>query len=372
MRKLIIIAAVLLQVAVLGFMAGQREYILRTGRIVFLKTAPVDPRDVFRGDYVRLRYEISTVGSDLLRDGLVDLCKKDSQRSYYERGEWRKMRGKPVYGLLNVGANDIADLDSLTDKKPVEGLFVRGRIEYLNFWGWSSVNVRYGIEAYFLEQGKGKEIEKAMSQDMRIPLEMEVALGKDGTAVLKGYRWSCLGISIEKDMKEVNVAKDVNEAGIRKSKRVDKKLKGVTVKLLNNSSKPIGIIDLPDGQSFTLEPQGRFGTFAAEEEKEYKWVGAEKERKKVEDSDVRILEPGKTYELYIDVNQPQWFVARGDEEAKSINKVMGQFRLIYRPPSHDECKDLQKADLIWHGSLESPVFEGRFWSDLFHRDENLE
>lgn len=364
MRKLAIIIAILLQVAVLAYMAGQREYILRTGRVVFLKTAPVDPRDIFRGDYVRLRYEISTVNQDLLRDGLVDLCKKDSQRSCYERGEWRKMRGKPVYGLLNVGANDIADLVSLTDKKPVEGLFIRGRIEYLNFWGWSSVNVRYGMEAYFLEQGKGKEIEKSMSQSMRIPLEMEVALGKDGTAVLKGYRWSSLGISIEKDMNEISVAKDVNKPIVKKRKGVGGTLKGIRVKLLNNSSKPIGIIDLPGGQSFTLEPQGMFGMFAAAEEKECKWVGADKQRKKVEDSDVRILEPGQTYELYIDVNQPQWFIARGDEQAKNISGIMGRFRLVYRPPSPDECKDLQKVDLIWHGSLESPVFQGRPWSDV--------
>jgi uncharacterized membrane-anchored protein len=358
MRKVAIIVAILLQVAVLAYMAGQREYILRTGRIVFLKTAPVDPRDIFRGDYVRLRYEISTVSNRLLRDSLVGPAEKDS---YYERQDkWRKIRGKPVYGLLNVGANDIAEMVSLTDKKPSDGLFIRGRVEYPH-WGGDGVDVRYGIEAYFLEQGKGKEIEKAMFQSMRIPLEMEVALGKDGTAVLKGYRWSPLGISIEKDTNEISVAKDVNEAIVKKRKGVGETLRGIRVKLLNNSNKPIGIIDLPDGQSFTLEPQGMFGMFAALEEKEYKWVGADKERKKVEDSDVRILEPGKTYELYIDVNQPQWFVARGDEQAKSVSDVMGRFRLVYKPPSKDECQGLQKADLIWHGRLESAPFEGRSW-----------
>jgi uncharacterized membrane-anchored protein len=357
MRKLAIIAAILLQVAVLAYMAGQREYILRTGRIVFLKTAPVDPRDIFRGDYVRLQYEISTVKGDLLRDGLVDLSKNDllgSRYIYERRDEWRKIRGRPVYGLLSVGADDIADLVSLTDKKPADGLFIRGRIEYP---GFGSLNVRYGIEAYFIEQGKGKEIEKAMFQSMRVPLEMEVALGKNGTAVLKGYRWSPLGISIERDVNGISVEKDAGS---------NKRLKGVTVKLLNNSNKPIGIIDLPDGQSFALEPQGMFGMFA-EPKVEYKWVGAEKERKKVEDSDVRILEPGKVYELYIDVNQPQWFVARGDGQGKSISDVIGRFRLVYRPPSQDECKDLQKADLIWHGCLESPAFEGGSWRGLGFR-----
>jgi len=317
---------------------------------VFLKTVPVDPRDIFRGDYVRLRYEISTVSGDLLRDGLVDLCKKDNKGrlNLYNRDDRRKIRGKPVYGLLSVGADNTAELISLTDKKPAEGFFIRGRIERPSLF-FGSLNVRYGIEAYFIEQGKGKKIEQARFEEIQVPLEMEVSIGKNGTAVLKGYRWGPLGIGIEREV-------DSN-----------KKLKGVRVKLLNKSDNPIGIIDLPDGQSFTLEPQDMFDIFDRVK-KGYRWVGAEAERKKVEDSDVRILEPGKTYEFYMDINQPQWFVARGDEEAKSISEVKGRFRLVYRPPSKEQCQNLQNADLIWHGRLESAAFRGSSWRGLFRRN----
>ena len=31
------------------------------GQEILLKTAPVDPNDLFRGDYVNLRYDISTI-----------------------------------------------------------------------------------------------------------------------------------------------------------------------------------------------------------------------------------------------------------------------------------------------------------------------
>jgi uncharacterized membrane-anchored protein len=34
---------------------------LNLGEEILLKTAPVDPRDIFRGDYVNLRYDISTI-----------------------------------------------------------------------------------------------------------------------------------------------------------------------------------------------------------------------------------------------------------------------------------------------------------------------
>lgn len=56
-----------LQVLVLAFMAGQREWIARTGQPVTLRTTPIDPNDPMRGAYVRLEYEISTVPPALCR-----------------------------------------------------------------------------------------------------------------------------------------------------------------------------------------------------------------------------------------------------------------------------------------------------------------
>ena len=51
MRKAAIITAILAQVLILAWMAGQREWILRTAPRIWLRTAPLDPRDLFRGDY---------------------------------------------------------------------------------------------------------------------------------------------------------------------------------------------------------------------------------------------------------------------------------------------------------------------------------
>ena len=42
-----------LQIVLLAFMAGEREWVARTGTPVVLRTAPIDPRDPMRGDYVR-------------------------------------------------------------------------------------------------------------------------------------------------------------------------------------------------------------------------------------------------------------------------------------------------------------------------------
>ncbi len=55
---------VLLQVALLVGIIAYRQYWVATGEKILLRTAPVDPRDIFRGDYISLRYDISTLDLD--------------------------------------------------------------------------------------------------------------------------------------------------------------------------------------------------------------------------------------------------------------------------------------------------------------------
>src|SRR6516225_9193554 len=54
-------AAGLLQVVLIATIVIDRAGILREGTEITLQTRPVDPRDFLRGDYVQLRYQISTV-----------------------------------------------------------------------------------------------------------------------------------------------------------------------------------------------------------------------------------------------------------------------------------------------------------------------
>ncbi|MFA6187246.1 MAG: GDYXXLXY domain-containing protein [Phycisphaerae bacterium] len=181
MRKLLIIFVVALQILMLAFMAGQREYVLRTGKTIYLRTVPVDPRDLFRGDYVTLRYEISTIAESHLRDELSKIANNDY------------MRDKKIYVVLKVDANDVADILYATDKKPQKGaIYICGRIAYPTsgfMFGveYKTINVRYGIEAYFVEQGKGRQLEQRRRNNTPFR-EAEIALGSNGIAVIKGFR----------------------------------------------------------------------------------------------------------------------------------------------------------------------------------------
>ena len=60
-RIALLAAAALAQACVLGWMVWERETLLSQGREIALDVVPVDPRSLFRGDYVILSYEMSRI-----------------------------------------------------------------------------------------------------------------------------------------------------------------------------------------------------------------------------------------------------------------------------------------------------------------------
>ena len=335
MRVRFIVAAILIQFLVLAWMAGEREIVYRTGRTVYLRTMPVDPQDHFRGDYVHLNYEISTIIRPLWRDGLKDR-KQDDCSSRRQRKNGR------IYSAFKVGDNGIAELQYVTDRKPENDFFIRGRLQ--NTWS-NSMQVLYGIEAYFVQQDKGLELEKEMNRDgISVPMEMEAAVSGNGIAVLKGYRWSPIGIGLT-----VNTETNRSRTMIPLS---------ADIRLLNASKADLAIVDLPNAALFSLEPDFRWGW----SQNEWRWVGA-KSRPAVADEHVKVLKPGEIHNVRIDFSDPAWFVIRDGEQPKSLtnlgnNAWNARFRLVYCPPSKEECSNLKDASIIWHGSIASRAFNG--------------
>ncbi len=343
MRTLLVIAAVAMQIVLLACMAGEREFVVRTGQTVYLRTRPIDPQDLFRGGCLRLDYDISHVEHSLLRDGLSDISDKKPIQSSCR-----------VYAVLNVADNNPAEMLYLTDKKPKDGIFLRGWLDRRYNWAnivnarYGIVNVRYGIEAYFVEQGSAQKLEQARRREgIPVPLEMEMALGRNGTAVLKGYRFSPLGLGLTPDVK-----RDPNQPAGRRTGRIQ----AVTLKLLNASDKPLAIVDLPDGRSFSLESSDRW--FAMES---WQWVNKDAPRQAADNNNVHVLKPNETCEVRINLTNPAWFVVKeGGGTPIPISELdwNGRFRFVYHPPSGEDCRNLDKANIIWHGYLPSPALFG--------------
>ena len=115
MKKLAVIIAIAFQLAALSWMALSREYILQTGDVVKIQTAPIDPRDLFRGDFVRLNYAMSQVSSDKLHD-----IPEDRQLK----------KGDVLYAKLDTTAGGIVSLASIQHEQPEDGSrFIKGRVK---------------------------------------------------------------------------------------------------------------------------------------------------------------------------------------------------------------------------------------------------
>ena len=71
-KKLLIIVGI--QFLVLLSVIGFKQYTVWTGETVLLKTTPIDPRDLLRGDFVEVRYDISRLKRSDVEWGDAPVC----------------------------------------------------------------------------------------------------------------------------------------------------------------------------------------------------------------------------------------------------------------------------------------------------------
>ena len=197
--KRLFIVVIALQVVFLLGIVGYRESILTLGRTAVLQTVPVDPRDFLRGEYVVLRYEISVlgpVGNTLPAEDVPDLSEKDRNGPPVE-GETRPPRifefippskyylflgeireGDTVYVGLPGDDDDGTQMLYVQTggPSPETDLFIKGRVTQKR---GDTITVEYGIEQYFVPEGRGLEIERA--DDVKV----RVSINRSGTAVIK-------------------------------------------------------------------------------------------------------------------------------------------------------------------------------------------
>jgi uncharacterized membrane-anchored protein len=162
-----LIAVVVLQTAVLAGEYLGAMYPLWTGQPVRLKTVPFDPRSLFRGNYARLRYDISNVP-------VADL------------GAGERIRGgEVVYVRLRPDDEGMYTYAGASLVRPDSGVFLRGRVDQSRRWDWrsttGSVRVRYGIEAFFAPRKKAM----ALESKLRRGGVAEIMVASNGKATLK-------------------------------------------------------------------------------------------------------------------------------------------------------------------------------------------
>ena len=166
-------AVAVIQIALLGAMVVDRAQILRGGTEVKLQTRPIDPRDLLRGDYVVLGYDISTVPSGAL-------FKQPSSS-----------RHPVVYVKLAPKPDGLYEAVSVhTAVVPVTSpeVLIRGTVAYgasCEPDGQSfcdKLQIRYNLEKYFVPEGEGRKLEDARNQRK---LTIVAAVLPSGRAAIK-------------------------------------------------------------------------------------------------------------------------------------------------------------------------------------------
>lgn len=134
------------------------------GREVYIKTTPIDPRDLMRGNYVRLNFEISQF--------------KDIENTI----RYSPHYGERVYVLLNLDENNFVHYFGFTKEKPKKGLFLSAQIRKQNENSYD-YSATYGIESYFLTPKKARQLEF----DLRTGGIAKVKIDKFGKAKVTGF-----------------------------------------------------------------------------------------------------------------------------------------------------------------------------------------
>jgi uncharacterized membrane-anchored protein len=135
--KLVLVVGV--QVLLLLSLIGFKQYTVWTGETVLLKVQPVDPRDLLRGDYIDVRYEISTIYLDEVAgdddvSGRVYVELREDADGYWQAVAVHDRRERSFDGTVLIEG----DVNSYRYDQRID--------------------VDYGIEQVFIPEGSGSQL----------------------------------------------------------------------------------------------------------------------------------------------------------------------------------------------------------------------
>ncbi|MEH8110654.1 GDYXXLXY domain-containing protein [Aeromonas veronii] len=153
-RQLALLLSGLAILAGINATVWRYEHAMSSGEVVLLRLAPVDPRSLMQGDYMRLNYEIAR-----------ELTNRDTRAN--------QDKGSDTL-VIRLDAHQVASL--VADGKP-DRLASDERLLQVH---QSERQWQIGPDAYFFEEGSGEQYETARYGEFR--------LQADGKTLLVGLR----------------------------------------------------------------------------------------------------------------------------------------------------------------------------------------
>jgi uncharacterized membrane-anchored protein len=162
---------------------------LWSGQAALLPVTPIDPRDMFRGEYVRLdtpATRLSVRPSGPAPAGTVGVTPVGSWWSELpvdEYGRHQALRGRVVFVQLEPRGDAGESQPVSVSSEPLAGrVNLRGRISWYEMAN-GRLNVDYGLDAFFMQEGTAKRVEDALRQRRRV--QMQIAIAKSGHARIR-------------------------------------------------------------------------------------------------------------------------------------------------------------------------------------------
>ena len=162
---------------------------LWTGQAALLPVTPVDPRDMFRGEYVRLNTpatRLAVRSESTAPAGTVAVTPVGSWWAELPTDEYSRhqsLRGRVVFVQLEPRGDAGESRPVSISSEPLAGrLNLRGRITWYEADG-ERLNVDYGLDSFFMQEGTARPVEDALRQ--RRHVQMQIAIASSGHARIR-------------------------------------------------------------------------------------------------------------------------------------------------------------------------------------------
>lgn len=153
------LAIAVLPLLVLLYTPLSNYVVLYFGEKILLETLPLDPRDILRGDYVRLEYKIQDIPNAMIPTELIDDYDYDrTPRSFYVS--------------LVRDREGIASVLGASMRRPSNGTYLKARFRS----SWSS-RADYNLGVYYVPEGTGRALEEAIRKQ-RVLADVRVLRGR--------------------------------------------------------------------------------------------------------------------------------------------------------------------------------------------------
>lgn len=192
-EKIVLAFSLLFMLGTLAGMIIPQTLSFRDAVKITVETEPLDPRSMFRGDYVILNYSFSRTVSTRWQNGKEIKVFDTSEITSYPAGNGSSgYVSKVPFEVFTILKYNSAEKiwkpikmccvrpESLSEGEVV----IKGRTKKYGY------NIRYGIEQYFVQEGSGRRIERAMmrSNDRSSKVLVDLLVNPKGRARIVGVR----------------------------------------------------------------------------------------------------------------------------------------------------------------------------------------